>query len=84
MPMRRRLSVLSNSVPGSRRKELSDTFSDSELNGSRVRRIGQPTKSLNSINRPEWQRGAVNLVPMYEVHPETRLRFDGVGEEYEI
>lgn len=58
-------------IGGHQRKELSDAFSDAELNGARVRWISQLTKSLNSIKRLEWHGSEVKLAPTYKVNPET-------------
>ena len=52
-----------------RRKELSDEFSDNELNVARVRWISELTKQLNRITRLEWAGDEVLLKPYYKVEP---------------
>lgn len=54
-----------------KRMELSDDFSDGELNAARVRWISQLTKQLNSIKRMEWSGSDVLLKSYYKVHPLT-------------
>ncbi|MEU3954554.1 chloramphenicol-biosynthetic FADH2-dependent halogenase CmlS [Streptomyces achromogenes] len=51
------------------RQELSDEFSDNELNVARVRWISQLTKQLNSIKRLQWNGTEVRLKPYYKVEP---------------
>lgn len=53
------------------RMELSDEFSDSELNPARVRWISELTKQLNRIRRLEWNGSEVRLEDYYKVDPET-------------
>ncbi|SBW22279.1 alkylhalidase cmlS [Candidatus Protofrankia californiensis] len=54
-----------------KRMELSDEFSDSELNPARVRWIGELTKQLNRIRRLEWNGSEVLLKDYYKIDPET-------------
>ncbi len=51
------------------RKELSDEFSEEELNIARVRWISDLTKQLNRITRLEWTGEEVLLKPYYKVEP---------------
>ncbi|WP_181793450.1 chloramphenicol-biosynthetic FADH2-dependent halogenase CmlS [Streptomyces sp. WELS2] len=51
------------------RQELSDEFSDNELNAARVRWISRLTKQLNSIKRLQWNGTEVRLKPYYKVEP---------------
>jgi flavin-dependent dehydrogenase len=51
------------------RKELSDEFSESELNAARLRWISDLTKRLNRITRLEWTGDEVLLKPYYKVEP---------------
>ncbi|MFC4535085.1 chloramphenicol-biosynthetic FADH2-dependent halogenase CmlS [Sphaerisporangium dianthi] len=51
------------------RKELSDEFSESELNFARVRWISGLTKQLNRITRLKWTGDEVRLTPYYKVEP---------------
>ncbi|MBH0779261.1 chloramphenicol-biosynthetic FADH2-dependent halogenase CmlS [Nocardia bovistercoris] len=51
------------------RMELSDEFSDNELNPARVRWISELTKQLNRITRLEWNGGEVILADYYKVDP---------------
>ncbi|MEU5084418.1 MULTISPECIES: chloramphenicol-biosynthetic FADH2-dependent halogenase CmlS [Streptomyces] len=59
------------SIGRHQRMELSDEFSDEELNPARVRWISQLTKRLNRIKRLEWNGEEVTLKPYYKVDPET-------------
>ncbi|MEV6976011.1 chloramphenicol-biosynthetic FADH2-dependent halogenase CmlS [Kitasatospora sp. NPDC093806] len=52
-----------------RRPELSDEFTDDELNIARVQWIGKLTKDLNSIKRLQWNGTEVQLKPHYKVEP---------------
>ncbi|WP_371659212.1 chloramphenicol-biosynthetic FADH2-dependent halogenase CmlS [Streptomyces sp. NBC_00280] len=49
------------------RQELSDEFTDDELNVARVRWIGQLTKQLNRIKRLQWNGAEVRLNSYYKV-----------------
>lgn len=51
------------------RQELSDDFTEEELNGARVRWIGDLTKRLNRITRFQWTGGKVLLKPHYRIEP---------------
>jgi flavin-dependent dehydrogenase len=51
------------------RTELSDEFSDAELNSARVRWISALTKQLNRITRLKWNGEEVLLKPHYKVEP---------------
>ncbi|MGA4845926.1 chloramphenicol-biosynthetic FADH2-dependent halogenase CmlS [Streptomyces sp. G5(2025)] len=51
------------------RQELSDEFSEEELNAARVRWIGGLTKQLNRITRLAWTGDEVLLKPYYKVEP---------------
>ncbi|UGT62629.1 chloramphenicol-biosynthetic FADH2-dependent halogenase CmlS [Nocardia asteroides] len=51
------------------RMELSDEFSDSELNSARVRWISELTKQLHRIARFEWNGDQVLLADHYKVDP---------------
>ncbi|MBS2961888.1 chloramphenicol-biosynthetic FADH2-dependent halogenase CmlS [Actinocrinis puniceicyclus] len=51
------------------RKELTDEFADQELNGARVRWIGDLTKRLNRITRLAWTGEEVLLKPYFKVDP---------------
>ncbi|MFC8448779.1 chloramphenicol-biosynthetic FADH2-dependent halogenase CmlS [Kitasatospora sp. NPDC057223] len=51
------------------RKDLSDEFSEEELNIARVRWISDLTKQLNRITRLEWTGEEVLLKPYYKVEP---------------
>lgn len=51
------------------RQELSDEFSEEELNAARVRWIGDLTKRLGRITRFQWTGGKVLLKPHYRVEP---------------
>jgi flavin-dependent dehydrogenase len=51
------------------RKELSDEFSEDELNVARVGWIGSLTKQLNRITRLNWTGDEVLLNPYYKVEP---------------
>ena len=51
------------------RKDLSDEFSEEELNIARVRWISDLTKQLNRITRLEWTGNEVLLKPYYKVEP---------------
>nr|WP_033443418.1 chloramphenicol-biosynthetic FADH2-dependent halogenase CmlS [Saccharothrix sp. NRRL B-16314] len=51
------------------RQELSDEFSEEELNVARVRWIGELTQRLNSITRLVWTGSKVMLKPHYKVEP---------------
>nr|WP_283139385.1 chloramphenicol-biosynthetic FADH2-dependent halogenase CmlS [Rhizohabitans arisaemae] len=51
------------------RKELSDEFSEKELNVARVRWISDLTKQLNRITRLKWTGDEVLLKPYYKVEP---------------
>lgn len=53
------------------RQDLSDEFSDNELNPARVRWIGELTKQLHRIKRLEWNGEAVLLNDYYKVDPLT-------------
>ncbi|WP_224273813.1 chloramphenicol-biosynthetic FADH2-dependent halogenase CmlS [Streptomyces sp. LS1784] len=53
------------------RPELSDEFSEEELNAARVRWIGDLTKRLNSITRLSWTGGKVVLKPHYRVETQS-------------
>ncbi|HWO09015.1 MAG TPA: tryptophan 7-halogenase, partial [Polyangiaceae bacterium] len=53
------------------RLELSDTFSEAELNPARLRWISDLTKQLNAIKRLEWEGREVRLEPYYKVDPAT-------------
>lgn len=57
------------SIGRHQRPELSDDFSDDELNTARVRWISDLTKRLNRITRFEWTGGKVLLKPHYRVEP---------------
>ncbi|MEU0130479.1 chloramphenicol-biosynthetic FADH2-dependent halogenase CmlS [Streptomyces sp. NPDC006289] len=57
------------SIGRHQRPELSDEFSEDELNGARVRWISDLTKRLNSIARFRWTGGKVLLKPHYRVEP---------------
>lgn len=57
------------SIGRHQRKELSDDFSEAELNSARVRWIGDLTKRLNSVVRLRWNGGKVVLNPCYKVEP---------------
>lgn len=54
-----------------KRTELSDEFSEAELQPARLRWVGDLTRRLNSISRFEWQGEDVLLLPSYKVHPHT-------------
>jgi flavin-dependent dehydrogenase len=51
------------------RKDLSDEFSENELNVARVRWISDLTKRLNRITRLQWTGDEVLLKPYYKVEP---------------
>ncbi|MBP2706969.1 chloramphenicol-biosynthetic FADH2-dependent halogenase CmlS [Microbispora sp. RL4-1S] len=51
------------------RKDLSDEFSENELNFARVRWISGLTKQLNRITRLQWTGDEVRLKPYYKVEP---------------
>ena len=51
------------------RVELTDEFTDDELNLARVRWITALTKQLNSIKRLQWNGDDVVLKPYYKVEP---------------
>jgi flavin-dependent dehydrogenase len=51
------------------RQELSDEFSEEELNGARVRWISELTRRLNRITRFAWTGSKVLLKPHYKVEP---------------
>ncbi|GAA3432632.1 chloramphenicol-biosynthetic FADH2-dependent halogenase CmlS [Kutzneria kofuensis] len=51
------------------RQELSDEYSESELDAARVRWIAELTKRLNSITRLVWTGSKVMLKPHYKVEP---------------
>lgn len=51
------------------RMELTDEFTDDELNAARVRWISELTKQLNRIKRLEWNGSEVRLEPHYKVEP---------------
>lgn len=57
------------SIGRHQRPELSDDFTDDELNTARVRWISDLTKQLNRITRFEWTGGKVLLKPHYRVEP---------------
>lgn len=57
------------SIGRHKRKELSDEFSEQELNPARVRWISDLTKQLNRITRLEWTGEEVLLKPYYKVEP---------------
>ncbi|ARZ72387.1 alkylhalidase [Streptomyces albireticuli] len=59
------------SIGRHQRMELSDEFTDDELNPARVRWISQLTKRLNRIKRLQWNGKEVALKPYYKVDPET-------------
>ncbi|MEU9856980.1 chloramphenicol-biosynthetic FADH2-dependent halogenase CmlS [Streptomyces sp. NPDC047974] len=65
------------------RLELSDEFTDDELNVARVQWISRLTKDLNSIKRLQWNGGEVRLEPFYKVDPEgfTLQRKQVIGNE---
>ena len=51
------------------RRDLSDEFSENELNVARVRWISDLTKRLNRITRLQWTGDEVLLKPYYKVEP---------------
>lgn len=51
------------------RQDLSDEFSEEELNGARVRWISELTRRLNRITRFAWTGSKVLLKPHYKVEP---------------
>lgn len=57
------------SIGRHQRPELSDEFSEAELNAARVRWISDLTKRLNSISRFRWNGDKVVLKPYYRVEP---------------
>ncbi|MDT0380965.1 chloramphenicol-biosynthetic FADH2-dependent halogenase CmlS [Streptomyces sp. DSM 42041] len=57
------------SIGKHQRPELSDDFSEDELNAARVRWISDLTKRLNRITRFRWTGGKVLLKPHYRVEP---------------
>jgi flavin-dependent dehydrogenase len=57
------------SIGRHKRKELSDEFSEQELNPARVRWISDLTKQLNRITRLAWTGEEVLLKPYYKVEP---------------
>ncbi|AOR34513.1 alkylhalidase [Streptomyces fodineus] len=57
------------SIGRHQRPELSDEFSEAELNAARVRWISDLTKRLNSISRFRWTGGKAVLKPYYRVEP---------------
>ncbi|QMU71376.1 chloramphenicol-biosynthetic FADH2-dependent halogenase CmlS [Streptacidiphilus sp. P02-A3a] len=57
------------SIGRHQRRELSDEYSESELNPARVRWISELTKQLNRITRLEWVGEEVLLKPYYKVEP---------------
>jgi flavin-dependent dehydrogenase/DNA-binding transcriptional ArsR family regulator len=59
------------SIGRHQRTELSDEFTDQELNPARVRWISELTKRLNRIKRLQWNGEEVTLKPYYKVDPET-------------
>jgi hypothetical protein len=52
-----------------KRKELSDEFSEAELNPARIQWISKLTSTLNSITQLRWSGKEVVLRPYYKVHP---------------
>ncbi|NYH80243.1 flavin-dependent dehydrogenase [Actinopolyspora biskrensis] len=59
------------SIGRHQRTELSDEFTDRELEPARVRWISQLTKRLNRIKRLQWNGAEVVLKPYYKIDPET-------------
>jgi hypothetical protein len=57
------------SIGRHKRMDLSDEFSDDELNGARVRWITHLTKQLNRITWLRWNGDEVLLRPYYKVEP---------------
>jgi flavin-dependent dehydrogenase len=57
------------SIGRHKRMELSSEFSDTELNGARVRWISGLTKQLNRITRLVWNGDQILLEPYYKVEP---------------
>lgn len=57
------------SIGRHQRPELSDEFSEDELNAARVHWISDLTKRLNSITRLQWTGSKVLLMPHYRVEP---------------
>lgn len=57
------------SIGRHQRPELSDEFSEEELNVARVRWVTDLTKRLKTITRLEWTGGKVLLKPHYRVEP---------------
>ncbi|MEU0024514.1 chloramphenicol-biosynthetic FADH2-dependent halogenase CmlS [Streptomyces sp. NPDC006335] len=57
------------SIGRHQRPELSDEFSEAELNAARIRWISDLTKRLNSISRFQWTGGKAVLKPHYRVEP---------------
>ena len=57
------------SIGRHQRPELTDEFTDEELNPARVRWISELTKQLNSITRLQWTGGKVLLKSHYRVEP---------------
>lgn len=53
------------------RRELSNEFSEAEMNGAKLRWLSRLTAQLNSIASIRWTGNEVQLYPHYKVHPQT-------------
>ena len=53
------------------RRELSNEFSEVEMNGAKLRWLNRLTAQLNSIASIWWAGNEVRLYPHYKVHPQT-------------